>query len=68
MDVGVWPQSLGLEQYETLFRENYIDVEVLSDLTDGDFEKIGVSLIRAPQAPAEGGRGARRPRASACRR
>ena len=44
MDVLVWLQSLGLEQYETLFRENDIDVEVLSDLTDGDFEKIGVSL------------------------
>jgi SAM domain (Sterile alpha motif) len=44
MDVLVWLQSLGLEQYETLFRENDIDVEVLSDLTDGDIEKIGVSL------------------------
>ena len=44
MDVGVWLRSLGLEQYETLFRENDIDVEVLSDLTDGDLEKIGVSL------------------------
>ncbi len=44
MDVGVWLRSLGLEQYETLFRENDIDAEVLSDLTDGDLEKIGVSL------------------------
>ncbi len=44
MDIGVWLRSLGLEQYETLFRENDIDVEVLSDLTDGDLEKIGVSL------------------------
>ena len=44
MDIGVWLRSLGLGQYETLFRENDIDVEVLSDLTDGDFEKIGVSL------------------------
>jgi hypothetical protein len=33
-----------LEQYEALFRENDIDAEVLSDLTDGDLEKIGVSL------------------------
>ena len=32
------------EQYEALFRENDIDAEVLSDLTDGDLEKIGVSL------------------------
>ena len=44
MDVGGWLRSLGLEQYETLFRENDIDVEVLSELTDGDLEKIGVSL------------------------
>ena len=44
MDVAVWLRGLGLEQYETLFRENDIDAEVLSDLTDGDFEKIGVSL------------------------
>ncbi len=44
MDVAVWLRGLGLEQYETLFRENDIDAEVLSDLTDGDLEKIGVSL------------------------
>jgi class 3 adenylate cyclase len=44
MHVAVWLRGLGLEQYETLFRENDIDAEVLSDLTDGDLEKIGVSL------------------------
>src|SRR5208337_794008 len=44
MDVAVWLRGLGLEQYETQFRENDIDAEVLSDLTDGDLEKIGVSL------------------------
>src|SRR5271166_1621818 len=44
MDVAVWLRGLGLEQYETLFRENDIDAEILSDLTDGDLEKIGVSL------------------------
>ena len=44
MDVAVWLRGLGLEQYEALFRENDIDTEVLSDLTDGDLEKIGVSL------------------------
>jgi class 3 adenylate cyclase len=44
MDVGIWLRTLGFEQYETLFRENDIDVEVLNDLTDGDLEKIGVSL------------------------
>jgi hypothetical protein len=44
MDVAVWLRNLGLQQYEALFRENDIDAEVLSDLTDGDLEKIGVSL------------------------
>jgi class 3 adenylate cyclase/tetratricopeptide (TPR) repeat protein len=44
MDVAVWLRGLGLQQYEALFRENDIDAEVLSDLTDRDLEKIGVSL------------------------
>src|SRR5271157_5692878 len=60
MDVAVWLRGLGLEQYDTLFRENDIDAEVLSDLTDGDLEKIGVSLghrkrlLKAVAAPAAG--------------
>ncbi len=44
MDVGDWLRSLGLGQYETLFRQNDIDVEVLSELTEGDLEKFGVSF------------------------
>jgi class 3 adenylate cyclase/predicted ATPase len=44
MDVAVWLRGLGLEQYETLFRENAIDADVLSDLTEVDLENIGVSL------------------------
>ena len=44
MDVAVWLRDLGLARYEALFRENDIDAEALSDLTDGDLEKIGVSL------------------------
>ena len=44
MGIGAWLQSLGLEQYEALFRENDIDAEVLSDLTDADLEKLGVTL------------------------
>ena len=34
MDVGDWLRSLGLGQYEALFRENEIDAEVLPDLTE----------------------------------
>src|SRR5271170_532881 len=44
MDVGDWLRSLGLGQYETLFRQNDIDGEVLSELTEGDLEKFGVSF------------------------
>ena len=44
MDVGSWLRSLGLEQYDALFRENDIDAEVLGDLTDADLEKLGVTL------------------------
>jgi len=44
MDVGGWLRSLGLEQYEAAFRENGIDLSVLSDLTDQDLKDIGVLL------------------------
>jgi class 3 adenylate cyclase/tetratricopeptide (TPR) repeat protein len=44
MDIAVWLRGVGLQRYEALFRENDIDAEVLRDLTDGDLEKIGVSL------------------------
>ena len=44
MDVGDWLRSLGLGHYENLFRQNDIDAEVLSELTEGDLEKFGVSF------------------------
>jgi hypothetical protein len=44
MDVESWLRSLGLEQYDALFRESDIDAEVLGDLTDADLEKLGVTL------------------------
>ena len=71
MDVGDWLRSLGLGQYETLFRENDIDAEVLSDLSDGDLEKFGVSFghrKRLLKAIANLGRSAtrRQPRRHYC--
>ena len=33
MDIGGWLQGLGLERYEQAFRENEIDLRVLSELT-----------------------------------
>ena len=52
MDVGDWLRSLGLGQYETLFRQNHIDSEVLSELTEDYLEKFGVSF-GASEAPAQ---------------
>jgi predicted ATPase/class 3 adenylate cyclase len=44
MDVAQWLNGIGLGQYEALFREHEIDADVLPDLTEADFEKIGVPL------------------------
>jgi SAM domain (Sterile alpha motif) len=44
MDVGGWLRSLGLEQYEALFRASEIDADILPELTDVDLEKLGVPL------------------------
>ncbi len=44
MDVGDWLRSLGLGQYEAVFRESEIDPQVLPELTDADLEKLGVPL------------------------
>src|SRR5215469_7944889 len=44
MNVGNWLQKLGLGQYETLFATNAIDGDVLAELTEADFEKIGIPL------------------------
>jgi class 3 adenylate cyclase/predicted ATPase len=44
MDIEGWLRELGLGQYEQLFRDNAIDTEILSELTDGDLEGLGVLL------------------------
>src|ERR1700741_4390142 len=44
MDVGGWLRSLGLGQYEALFRASEIDVAIRPELTEVDLEKIGVPL------------------------
>ena len=45
MDVAAWLQSLALERYEPLFRENEIDWEVLPKLTSEDLKEIGIVAI-----------------------
>jgi predicted ATPase/class 3 adenylate cyclase len=44
MDVGGWLRSLGLAQYEPMFRAHEIDGEVLPELSEGDLEKLGIPL------------------------
>src|SRR5271163_4347293 len=44
MDVSDWLRSLGLGQYDTTFRDNGIEADVLFELTEADFEKLGVLL------------------------
>jgi hypothetical protein len=44
LDIGAWLRSLGLQQYEPVFRENAADVETLPELTETDLEKLGVLL------------------------
>jgi class 3 adenylate cyclase len=44
MDVGGWLRSLGLGQYEALFRASEIDADILPELTEVDLEKLGIPL------------------------
>ena len=43
MDVGGWLRGLGLGQYETNFRDNKIDADLLPRLTNDVLKDIGVA-------------------------
>src|SRR5262245_48798273 len=43
-DLAEWLGKHGLDQYAQTFAENNIDYSILPDLTEDDFEKLGVSL------------------------
>ncbi|MCC8977559.1 adenylate/guanylate cyclase domain-containing protein [Bradyrhizobium acaciae] len=45
MDVGGWLRRLGLERYETAFREHEVSGEVLPSLTQEDLKEIGVGPV-----------------------
>src|SRR3984885_10329204 len=45
MDVANWLQGLGLERYETAFRENGVGAEVLPHLTADDLKELGVAAV-----------------------
>src|SRR5262249_12605403 len=42
--IADWLEKLGTSEYAQRFAENDIDVEVLSELTDNDFDRLGVSI------------------------
>jgi hypothetical protein len=39
-----WLEKLGMSEYAQRFAENDIDIEVLGELTDTDFDRLGVSI------------------------
>ena len=45
MDLGSWLRSLGLAQYEAVFRENAINEAILPKLTAEDLKDIGVMAV-----------------------
>ena len=45
MDVASWLRSIGLEQYEAVFRDNAISEKVLPRLTAEDLKDLGVSIV-----------------------
>ncbi|MFL5251520.1 MAG: adenylate/guanylate cyclase domain-containing protein, partial [Rhodopila sp.] len=65
MDVGDFLQELGLQQYETAFRDNRIDVRVLPKLTAEDLKDLGVTTVGDRRLLLEAIAALREPAASA---
>jgi SAM domain (Sterile alpha motif) len=45
LDVAAWLKNLGLEQYETAFRDNAVDGGLLPSLTAEDLRDLGVTIV-----------------------
>ena len=45
MDIGGWLRSLGLEQYEAVFRDNAISETVLPNVTAEDLKDLGIGIV-----------------------
>ena len=43
-DIANWLGQIGLEQYASLFADNDIDTDVVSELTDDDLKELGLNL------------------------
>ena len=44
--IADWLEKLGMSEYAQRFAESDIEIDVLSELTDQDLEKLGISLGR----------------------
>jgi hypothetical protein len=42
--IAEWLASLGMSEYSERFAEECIEIDVLSELTDRDLERLGISL------------------------
>ena len=42
--IADWLEKLGMSEYAERFAESDIDIDVLGELTDQDFDRLGVSL------------------------
>src|SRR4029453_3646033 len=42
--ISAWLDGMGLGQYTNAFTENGVDLDLLSDLSESDLEKLGVAL------------------------
>jgi class 3 adenylate cyclase/pimeloyl-ACP methyl ester carboxylesterase len=45
MDIADWLRRLGLDQYESAFRDNDVDTETLPNLTADDLRELGVTSL-----------------------
>lgn len=43
--IGSWLKAIGLEKYESEFRDNDITFEILPELTDTDLKEIGIKSL-----------------------
>jgi hypothetical protein len=43
-DISEWLEKIGMSEYAQRFAENDVDIEVLGELTDTDFDRLGVSI------------------------
>jgi hypothetical protein len=45
MDIVAWLRGLGLEEYETAFRDNRVDAAILPRLTGEDLREISIAAV-----------------------